>query len=56
MMIRSMSPFDLLLDLQQLGIPNIQTSKGKTAKGNTAGYLFFQTATGYQFRSLDKLI
>ena len=50
-----MSPFDFLLYLQQLSIPNIQTSKGKTAKGNTAGYLFFQTATGYQFRSLDKL-
>ena len=50
-----MSPFDFLLYLQQLSIPNIQTSKGKTAKGNTSGYLFFQTATGYQFRSLDKL-
>ena len=50
-----MSPFDFLLFLQQLSIPNIQTSKGKTAKGNTSGYLFFQTATGYQFRSLDKL-
>ena len=48
-------PFEMLLDIQQLGIPNIQTSKGKTAKGNTAGYLFFQTANGYQFRSLDKL-
>ena len=50
-----MSPFDFLLFLQQLSIPNIQTSAGKTAKGKTAGYLFFQTATGYQFRSLDKL-
>ena len=49
------TPFEMLLDIQQLGIPNIQTSKGKTAKGNTAGYLFFQTSHGYQFRSLDKL-
>ena len=49
------TPFEMLLDMQQLGIPNIQTSKGKTAKGNTAGYLFFQTSHGYQFRSLDKL-
>jgi hypothetical protein len=49
------TPFEMILDLQQLAIPNIQTSKGKTAKGNTAGYLFFQTANGYQFRSLDKL-
>ena len=49
------TPFEMLLDMQQLGIPNIQTSKGKTAKGNTAGYLFFQTSHGYQFRSLDTL-
>ena len=49
------TPFELLLHMQQLGIPNIQTSKGKTAKGNTAGYLFFQTSHGYQFKSLDKL-
>ena len=49
------TPFQMLVDMQKLGIPNIQTSKGKTAKGNTAGYLFWQTSTGYQFRSLDKL-
>jgi len=49
------TPFEMILDLQQLAIPNLQTSKGKSAKGNTAGYLFFQTANGYQFRSLDKL-
>ena len=49
------TPFEMLLDMQLLAIPNIQTSKGKTARGNTAGYLFWQTATGYQFKSLDKL-
>ena len=49
------TPFEMILDLQKLAIPNLQTSKGKSAKGNTAGYLFFQTAHGYQFRSLDKL-
>ena len=49
------TPFEMILDLQQLAIPNVQTSKGKSAKGNTAGYLFFQTSNGYQFRSLDKL-
>ena len=48
-------PFEMLLDMQLLAIPNIQTSKGKTARGNTAGYLFWQTSTGYQFKSLDKL-
>ena len=49
------TPFEMLLDMQLLAIPNIQTSKGKTARGNTAGYLFWQTSTGYQFKSLDKL-
>ena len=49
------TPFEMLLDMLLLAIPNIQTSKGKTARGNTAGYLFWQTATGYQFKSLDKL-
>ena len=49
------TPFEMLLMLQKLAIPNLQTSKGKTSKGNTAGYLFFQTANGYQFKSLDKL-
>tara|TARA_B100001175_G_scaffold314495_1_gene323962 strand:- start:554 stop:2032 length:1479 start_codon:yes stop_codon:yes gene_type:complete len=49
------TPFEMILDLQKLAIPNVQTSKGKSAKGNTAGYLFFQTSLGYQFRSLDKL-
>ena len=53
---QNVTPFEMLLELQQLAIPNTQTSKGKTAKGNTAGYLFFQTATGYQFRSLDGLM
>ena len=53
---QNVTPFDMLLELQQLAIPNTQTSTGKTAKGNTAGYLFFQTAVGYQFRSLDGLM
>ena len=53
---QNITPFEMLLELQQLAIPNTQTSKGKTAKGNTAGYLFFETATGYQFRSLDGLM
>ena len=53
---QNVTPFEMLLELQQLAIPNTQTSKGKTAKGNTAGYLFFQTSNGYQFRSLDGLM
>ena len=51
-------PFELILQLQQLAIPNIVVSKNnktESAKGNTAGFLFWQTSEGYQFRSLDSL-
>ena len=48
-------PFELLLDIQKLSIPNIQVSDGKTAKGRTAGYLFWETSLGYNFKSLDKI-
>ena len=51
-------PFELILKLQQLSIPNIavnKTNKTEGAKGNTAGFLFWQTSEGYHFRSLDKL-
>ena len=48
-------PFELLLDIQKLGIPNIQVSDGKSAKGKTAGYLFWETSLGYNFKSLDKI-
>ena len=45
-------PFELILKLQQLAIPDVVVSKkNKTerAKGNTAGFLFWQTSEGYQF-------
>ena len=48
-------PFELLLDIQRLSIPNIQVADGKSAKGKTAGYLFWETSWGYHFKSLDKL-
>jgi len=48
-------PFELLLDIQKLSIPNIQVSDGKSAKGKTAGYLFWETSLGYNFKSLDKI-
>ena len=43
-------PFEMLLDIQKLSIPNIQNAKGKMA-----GYLFWQTSEGFHFKSLDKL-
>ncbi len=49
-------PFDMILELQKLAIPEgLQTSDGKKALGNTAGYLFWQTSRGFHFKSLDKL-
>ena len=49
-------PFDMILDLQKLAIPeSLQTSEGKNPTGKTAGYLFWQTSTGFHFKSLDKL-
>ncbi len=49
-------PFDMILDLQKLAIPeSVQTSEGKSPTGKIAGYLFWQTSTGFHFKSLDKL-
>ena len=49
-------PFQMILDLQKLAIPDsLQTSDGKKPTGKTAGYLFWQTSTGFHFKSLDKL-
>ena len=48
-------PFQMILDLQKLAIPILQTSDGKQATGKTAGYLFWQTSKGFHFKSLDKL-
>ena len=48
-------PFEMLLDLQKLAIPTVQTSEKKNPLGKTAGYLFWQTWDRYHFRSLDKL-
>ena len=52
---RDRYPFEMLLDLQKLAIPNLQTSDGKNALGQTAGYLFWQTSERFHFRSLDKI-
>ena len=46
----------MILDLQPLAIPDsVQTDDGKSAKGNLAGYLFWQTTEGFCFKSLDKI-
>ena len=52
---RDRYPFEMLLDIQQLAIPNLQTSDGQNSLGNTAGYLFWQTWDRFHFRSLDQL-
>jgi hypothetical protein len=43
-------PFDKILELQQIGVPNI-----KDALGKTCGYLFWETSEGYKFKSIDNL-
>lgn len=43
-------PFEMILDIQKLSIPNIANAKGKMA-----GYLFWETSEGFHFKSLDKL-
>ena len=53
---KSRKPFDMILDLQKICIPeSVQTDKGKTSKGHLAGYLFWQTSEGWNFKSLDNL-
>jgi hypothetical protein len=42
---------DAILDLAPKAIPNIPSAKGKTA-----GYFFYETADGFQFRSIDGLL
>jgi len=43
-------PFDVILQLQPLSIPNI-----KDSVGNCAGYLFWQTSLAIYYKSLDKI-
>ncbi len=43
-------PFDVILELQQISIPNLPK-----AKGNTAGYFFWQTSKGFHFKSPDEI-
>lgn len=43
-------PFEVILELQQISIPNIPKAKGKTA-----GYFFWQTSKGFHFKSPDEI-
>ena len=52
----SRKPFDMILDLQKLSIPQgILTDDGKSSRGNMAGYLFWMSHDGYYYKSLDNL-
>ena len=44
-------PFYTLIWLSKFGIPNIAN-----AKGNTAGFFFWETSKGYKFKSIDNLL
>jgi hypothetical protein len=43
-------PYEVILELQQIAIPNVKGSKGKTA-----GFFFWQTAKGFHFKSADEI-
>lgn len=45
-----MEPYEVILNLQQLSIPNL-----KDARGKTAGFFFWQTAKGFHFKSPDEI-
>jgi hypothetical protein len=44
-------PFEVILELQPMAIPNVQGAKG----GKTAGYFFWQTHKGFYFKSADEI-
>ena len=43
-------PFEVILELQQMAIPDLNGAKGKTA-----GFFFWQTANGFYFKSPDEI-
>jgi hypothetical protein len=43
-------PFEVILELQPMAIPNVEGAKGKTA-----GFFFWQTAKGFYFKSADEI-
>lgn len=43
-------PFEVILELQPLAIPNVAGAKGKTA-----GFFFWQTSKGFHFKSADEI-
>ncbi len=48
-----MKPFDALVRLASKAVPE---GAGSGGSSSTAGFFFFQTLTGFNFRSIDKLI
>lgn len=48
----SRRPFDIILDLQPLAVPSSVSGISNT-QGKCAGYLFWQTALAFYFKSLD---
>ena len=43
-------PFEVILELQPLAVPNVAGAKGKTA-----GFFFWQTSKGFYFKSADEI-
>lgn len=51
-----MSPFECLMMLASKAIPSTSSSSSSSGSGASAGYFFYQTRDGHQFRSIDGLI
>ena len=47
----NMRPFATILQLARKAVPQI-----KDAEGNTAGFFFYETSTGYKFKSVEGLL
>lgn len=47
-------PFDFILNTCKRSVPSLTSQKG-AGKG-TAGFTFFETSTGYHFKSMDELL
>jgi hypothetical protein len=45
-----LKPYEVILELQQISIPTVKGSNGKTA-----GFFFWQTAKGFHFKSADEI-
>lgn len=52
----SKKPLEFLQWLANKSVPTTKSSSKNTKEGNTAGFLFYETQSGYNFKSIDGLL